>query len=110
MEAEFAQYLEAVSTLEQSKIPREQLISEKAQVYQQLAELNRQIRQERKKLALCRERLLAAGFTDEEYARLHAPIGLAIGAQTPEEIAVSVAAEMIAVRAGLENGLRRPLG
>ena len=55
-------------------------------------------------------RLLAAGFTDEEYARLHAPIGLAIGAQTPEEIAVSVAAEMIAVRAGLENGLRRPLG
>ena len=57
-----------------------------------------------------RERLLAAGFTDEEYARLHAPIGLAIGAQTPEEIAVSVAAEMIAVRAGLENGLRRPLG
>lgn len=55
MEAEFAQYLEAVSTLEQSKIPREQLISEKAQVYQQLAELNRQIRQERKKLALCRE-------------------------------------------------------
>ena len=61
-------------------------------------------------LALCRERLLAAGFTDEEDARLHAPIGLAIGAQTPEEIAVSVAAEMIAVRAGLENGLRRPLG
>ena len=55
MEAEFAQYLEAVSTLEQCGIPREQLISEKAQVYQQLAELNRQIRQERKKQALCRE-------------------------------------------------------
>lgn len=55
MEAEFAQYLEAVSTLERCGIPREQLISEKAQVYQQLAELNRQIRQERKKQALCRE-------------------------------------------------------
>lgn len=55
MEAEFAQYLEAVSTLEQCGIPRERLISEKAQVYQQLAELNRQIRQERKKLTLCRE-------------------------------------------------------
>ena len=55
MEAEFAQYLEAVSTLEQCGIPREQLISEKTQVYQQLAELNRQIRQERKKQALCRE-------------------------------------------------------
>ena len=55
MEAEFAQYLEAVSTLEQCGIPRERLISEKAQVYQQLAELNHQIRQERKKLTLCRE-------------------------------------------------------
>ena len=55
METEFTQYLEAVSTLEQCGIPREQLISEKAQVYQQLAELNRQIRQERKKLTLCRE-------------------------------------------------------
>ena len=54
----------------------------------------------RKKLALCKERLLAAGFTEEEYARVHAPIGLAIGAETPEEIAVSVTAEMIAVRAG----------
>lgn len=57
----------------------------------------------KRKLALCRDRLLEAGFTPEEYARLHAPIGLAIGAQTPEEIAVSVAAEMIAVRAGVEK-------
>ena len=57
----------------------------------------------KRKLALCRDRLLQAGFTPEEYARLHAPIGLAIGAQTPEEIAVSVAAEMIAVRAGVEK-------
>lgn len=54
----------------------------------------------RRKLAICRERILAAGFTAEEYDRLHAPIGLAIGAETPEEIAVSVAAELIAVRAG----------
>ena len=53
----------------------------------------------KKKLAFCRDRLLAAGFTAEEYARVHAPIGLAIGAETPEEIAVSVTAEMIAVRA-----------
>lgn len=55
----------------------------------------------KRKLALCRDRLLEAGFTAEEYARVHAPIGLAIGAETPEEIAVSVAAELIAVRAGL---------
>lgn len=57
----------------------------------------------KKKLALCRERLLAAGFTAEEYARVHAPIGLAIGAETPEEIAVSVTAQLIAVRAGLSG-------
>ena len=55
----------------------------------------------KRKLALCRERLLAAGFTAEEYGAVHAPIGLAIGAETPEEIAVSVTAELIAVRAGV---------
>ena len=55
MEAEFAQYLEAAAVIERSGIPRGQLMSEKAAVYQQLAELNRQIRQERKNLALCRE-------------------------------------------------------
>lgn len=55
----------------------------------------------KKKLAICRDRLLAAGFTAEEYARVHAPIGLAIGAETPAEIAVSVTAELIAVRAGV---------
>lgn len=58
----------------------------------------------RRKLALCRERLLAEGFTEAEYRRLHAPIGLNIGAETPAEIAVSVAAELIAVRAGVEPG------
>lgn len=55
----------------------------------------------KKKLALCREKLLEAGFTEAEYARVHAPIGLAIGAETPAEIAVSVTAELIAVRAGV---------
>ncbi|MBQ7778010.1 MAG: XdhC family protein [Oscillibacter sp.] len=54
----------------------------------------------RRKLAHCRERILAAGFTAEEHDRMHAPIGLDIGAETPEEIAVSVTAELIAVRAG----------
>lgn len=56
----------------------------------------------RRKLAFCLDRLLAAGFTEEEWARVHAPIGLAIEAETPEEIAVSVAGEMILVRATAE--------
>ena len=60
----------------------------------------------RRKLDLCRERLLENGYTPAEYSRLHAPIGLRIGAQTPEEIAISVAAEMIAVRAGAEEADR----
>ncbi|MEO5989600.1 MAG: xanthine dehydrogenase accessory protein XdhC [Candidatus Eisenbacteria bacterium] len=45
-------------------------------------------------------RLRARGFTDEQIARMRTPLGLAIGAQTPEEIAVSVLAELIAVRRG----------
>ncbi|MFM9939681.1 MAG: XdhC family protein [Hyphomicrobiaceae bacterium] len=42
-----------------------------------------------------RERLLAAGITEAEIAKIKAPIGLDIGAQTPAEIAVSVMAELI---------------
>lgn len=54
-----------------------------------------------RKAALCREQLLAQGFTAEEWGRVRSPIGLSIGAETPEEIAVSVTAQLIAVRAGL---------
>lgn len=42
-----------------------------------------------------RERLLAAGFSEQELARLHAPIGLPIGAKTPEEIALAIMAEVV---------------
>jgi xanthine dehydrogenase accessory factor len=51
-------------------------------------------------------RLRARGFTGEQIARLRTPLGAAIGAQTPEEIAVSAMAELIAVRrtgTGLEG-------
>lgn len=53
----------------------------------------------RGKVAKTRERLLSDGFDEREIARIHAPIGLPILAETPEEIAVSVAAEMIEHRA-----------
>lgn len=55
----------------------------------------------RKKIAKTNELLLAEGLTQDDCSRVHAPIGLAIGAKTPEEIAISVAAELIAFRAGL---------
>jgi xanthine dehydrogenase accessory factor len=45
-------------------------------------------------------RLRARGFSDDRIARLRTPLGLPIGAATPEEIAVSVMAELIAVRRG----------
>ena len=55
MEEQFARYLDAVARLEGCGCSREQLLREKAEVYQRLAEVNRQIRQERQKLAICRE-------------------------------------------------------
>lgn len=53
----------------------------------------------RSKIAITRKRLLEEGFSDADFSRVHTPIGLPILAETPEEIAVSVAAEMIAHRA-----------
>lgn len=44
--------------------------------------------------------LLEEGFTRRDLERVHCPIGLDIGAETPEEIAVSILAELIQVRAG----------
>jgi len=46
------------------------------------------------------EQLLEEGFTRKDLLRVHSPIGLDIGAETPEEIAVSIVAEMIKVRRG----------
>jgi xanthine dehydrogenase accessory factor len=46
------------------------------------------------------DELRAEGFTDEDFKRVHSPIGLKIGAESPEEIAVSIAAELIEVRSG----------
>jgi xanthine dehydrogenase accessory factor len=46
------------------------------------------------------DRLREAGLTDEELGRLSSPIGLDLGARTPEETAVSIAAEIIQLRWG----------
>jgi len=52
----------------------------------------------KKTQALRRRRLIDAGVAIESIDRLHAPIGLDIGAQTPEEIAVAILSEMIAAK------------
>lgn len=44
------------------------------------------------------ERLKAQGLTDEQLSRIHGPIGLNIGATAPEEMALAVMAEIVAVR------------
>jgi xanthine dehydrogenase accessory factor len=54
----------------------------------------------KKTQALRRQRLIDSGIPIGAIDRLHAPIGLDIGAQTPEEIAISILAEMIATRYG----------
>ncbi len=53
------------------------------------------------------EQLRAAGLTGEELDRLHSPLGLDLGARTPEETAISILAEVVAVRRG---GTGRGLG
>lgn len=50
------------------------------------------------KAALARAALLAEGYTEEQLARVTTPIGIAIGSETPAEIAVSIAAQLIKVR------------
>jgi xanthine dehydrogenase accessory factor len=51
-----------------------------------------------------RERLLGLGLGDEDLERLSAPIGLDLGALTPEETALSIMAEVVAARRGREGG------
>ena len=44
-----------------------------------------------------RVRLLEEGATEEELARIHAPIGVAIASRTPEEVAIAIGAQIVAV-------------
>jgi xanthine dehydrogenase accessory factor len=57
----------------------------------------------RRKCGLIFDELRRHGFTDEDIRRVHAPIGLSIDAETPEEIGISILAEMIEVRAKLRE-------
>jgi xanthine dehydrogenase accessory factor len=51
-----------------------------------------------------RERLVAAGVSDEDQARISAPVGLDLGATNARETALSIMAELAAVRHGREGG------
>jgi xanthine dehydrogenase accessory factor len=52
------------------------------------------------------ERLTRAGVPAAQIERIHAPIGLNLGSQTPEEIALSIMAQIVAVRNGVGDGMR----
>ncbi|MYM86508.1 hypothetical protein GTP91_04855 [Rugamonas sp. FT82W] len=55
-----------------------------------------------------RERLLEFDLTREQLARLHGPIGLYIGSKTPSEIAISILAEMTAIKNGVPAAMLVP--
>lgn len=62
----------------------------------------------RAKVAALREKLLERGVPKEHLDRIYQPIGLTIGAETPEEIALSIMAEIVAVRRGKDvSSLRK---
>lgn len=60
----------------------------------------------KRKSALLMEQLLAKGVAKETLAQIHTPIGLGIGAQTPAEISVSIASELIQLRSKKEQGCK----
>ena len=57
----------------------------------------------RQKRELIYQALSSEGFAQKDLDRVHSPIGIGIGAETPEEIAVSIVAELIQARAGMER-------
>jgi xanthine dehydrogenase accessory factor len=56
----------------------------------------------KRKIAGIYKRLIEEGIKEEELKRVHAPIGIPIGDESPEEIAVSITAELIKVRSEME--------
>jgi xanthine dehydrogenase accessory factor len=62
----------------------------------------------RKTHAKRKDRLAAAGITEEQFGRVHGPIGLNIGARSPAEIAVSILGQIVEVRARRLEALAAP--
>jgi len=54
------------------------------------------------KVANVFQQLRAKGVSEDIIKKIHSPIGISIGAHTPGEIAISIAAEMVAVRSGTD--------
>ena len=63
----------------------------------------------RRKIRIILKNLLDKGIPPETFSRLYAPIGLEIGSETPQEIAVSVVAELIALRKGVHQRSKKQL-
>ena len=59
----------------------------------------------RRRVRAAFEALVGDGVDPQRLADVHAPIGLDIGAETPEEIALAIAAELVAVRTGGSGGV-----
>ena len=55
------------------------------------------------KIATVNEKLMGMGFDEADISRVTTPIGLNIGGETPAEIAVSITAQLIQVRAAKEK-------
>lgn len=62
----------------------------------------------RRKIGAVMEALTAQGFTREQLDRVHAPIGLLLGGETPAEVAVEIAAQLVQERAKLGPVLTPP--
>ncbi len=62
----------------------------------------------RKTHAKRKDRLAEAGITDEQFARVHGPVGLNIGARSPAEIAISILGQIVEVRARRLEALAAP--
>lgn len=62
----------------------------------------------RKTHAKRKERLAEAGVTEEQFARVHGPVGLNIGAKSPAEIAISILGQIIEVRARRLEAMSAP--